>query len=163
MLSAAFTKKINFPLHSLFSSFGKHSVHINNLFYTLPMHRLVNFVLCIFYICIMYYGGIRAAGATIDARKTSNNYKDFELCKVFMHNFLSQNVVMFPLLLTRRIDTFWFESIDKLWSEITRTFWHIKPQFYAWIYTIKQLEIPKIFTLFIHNLNFKSLLSYANQ
>ena len=124
-------KKNNFRLRFLFSSFGKCSVHINNLFYTIPMHRLVNFMLCIFYICIMYYGGIRAAWATIDARKASNNYKDFELYKVFMHNFLSQNVLMFPLLLTRRIDRFWFESIDKFWSEVTRTFWHIKPQFYA--------------------------------
>ena len=35
-----------------------------------------------------------------------------------MHNFLYQNISTFPLyiLLTKRINTFWCESINRFWS-----------------------------------------------
>ena len=51
-------------------------------------------------------------------------HKDFELCQVFMHDFLCQNAWIFPLdvELTRRIDTFWSKSIDKFWSGGIKTF-----------------------------------------
>lgn len=46
-----------------------------------------------------------------------NIYRDFELYKDFMHNFLFQNVQKFPscILFTRRINTFWYKGIDKFW------------------------------------------------
>ena len=51
--------------------------------------------------------------------------KYLELYRVFVHNFLCQNVQIFPfyILLTRRINTFWSKSIDKFWSGGIKTFW----------------------------------------
>ena len=48
-------------------------------------------------------------------QNTGNSHKDIELFQVFIHDFLCQNVPIFLLyiLLTRRIDTFCSEGIDK--------------------------------------------------
>ena len=53
-----------------------------------------------------------------------NIYKAFELCQMSLHNFLCQNVLIFPLyiLLARRIDTFWSEVVESLWSRVTGYF-----------------------------------------
>ena len=58
------------------------------------------------------------------------NHKDFELCWVFINNFLCQNFAIFPLyaLLTKRIDTFWAKVIDPLSSWGIRIVWHRKSQ-----------------------------------
>ena len=57
-------------------------------------------------------------------RKSDKIHKDFELYQAFMHNFLSQNVSIFPIyiLLTRRINTFRSKGTDKVWGSI-ETFW----------------------------------------
>ena len=61
-------------------------------------------------------------------RKISNIHKDFEIYQVFMHNFLSQYVLIFwwYILLTMRIDTFWSESIKIFWPGDIATVWHRK-------------------------------------
>ena len=42
-----------------------------------------------------------------------------------MNDFLPQNVQIFPscILLTKRIDTLWFKSINKFWSGGISTVW----------------------------------------
>ena len=52
-------------------------------------------------------------------RKSDKIHKDFELYQAFMHNFLSQNISIFPIyiLLTRRINTFRSKGTDKVWRE----------------------------------------------
>ena len=57
-------------------------------------------------------------------RKISKIDKGFELCQVFMHNLLYQNIRIFALyiLLTRRINTFWSKAIDRFWSGDIKTF-----------------------------------------
>ena len=51
--------------------------------------------------------------------------QDFELCQVFIYNFMGQNVQIFALyiLLIRRINTFWSKSTEKFCSEAIRKFW----------------------------------------
>ena len=63
-------------------------------------------------------------------RKIYTIYKGFELCQVFMHNFLYQNVPIFPiyLLLTKRIDTLWSKGINTFWSGGIGTVWYGKSQ-----------------------------------
>ena len=63
----------------------------------------------------MYNGGI----GTVLAQKLiqEKSAKFTEILNVFMHNFLCQNVLIFPyILLTRKIDRFWSKAIDKFWS-----------------------------------------------
>ena len=57
-------------------------------------------------------------------RKISYIHKDFELCQRFRHNFLYQNVLIFPfyILLTRKIHTFSSKGIDKFWSGVSAQF-----------------------------------------
>ena len=45
-----------------------------------------------------------------------------------MHDFLGQNVLIFPLLilLTRITDTFWSEGISTFWSGVIRNVCHRK-------------------------------------
>ena len=59
------------------------------------------------------------------ARKIDNIYKDFQLYKVFMHNFLCKNVskLLLCILLTRRINTFWSKGINIFWSGGIDTVW----------------------------------------
>ena len=47
---------------------------------------------------------------------------------VFMHNFLCQNVLIFPLyiFLTKIIDTFWSEGIGRFWPGGIEKVWHRK-------------------------------------
>ena len=47
-------------------------------------------------------------------RKIDRSSKDFELYQIVMYNFLWQTVLMFPIyiLLTKRIEIFWFRDIS---------------------------------------------------
>ena len=47
-----------------------------------------------------------------------------------MHNFLCQNIPIFPLsiLRLRTIGTFWCNGIDTVWSGGIQNAWHIKKQ-----------------------------------
>ena len=50
-------------------------------------------------------------------------HKDFELYQVFIYNFLCQNILIFSILFTERIETFWPRDISSIWG--IRTFWII--------------------------------------
>ena len=41
-------------------------------------------------------------------------YKDFELCSVFMYNFLCQTVLIFPIF-TKVTETFWSREVTDIW------------------------------------------------
>ena len=64
----------------------------------------------------MYNGGIDTVFSQKVIQEKSAIFT--EILNVFMHNFLCQNVLIFPLyiLLSRKIDTFWPKAIDKFWS-----------------------------------------------
>ena len=110
----------------------------------MPMLGLVNLV-------YVNWGYQDSLGTKIHATKISNIYKYFELYQVFMHNFLSQNILIFPLLLIRRIDTFWFKSIDKCWPGDSRTFWHTK----------LHMKNRKSSQIFLTNTNFSFIIFYV--
>ena len=58
-------------------------------------------------------------------RQISNIHKDFELYQIFMHNFLCQNFLIFPLqiLLKRTINIFWSEGVSTYFGlEVSRQF-----------------------------------------
>ena len=78
------------------------------------------------------------------SRKIHNIYKDFKLYQLFLHKFLYQNVLIFPLdiLLKRRINTLWSDSIEAFWSESDETVWHKKSQ------TKNQQHLPTLFELY---------------
>ena len=78
----------------------------------------------VFYVSSMLIGDI----GMFWALQINNIHKGFELYQVTMHNLLCQSVPMFPLciLLTRRINIFWSESIDTFWPGAIGTVWNIK-------------------------------------
>ena len=69
-------------------------------------------------------------GPKSHTRKIGNVHKDFEQYQLLIHNVLCQNVPIFLLylLITRSVDTFWFEGINILWSGDIGIVWHRKSQ-----------------------------------
>ena len=80
------------------------------------------------------------------SRKIHNIYKDFKLYQLFLHKFLYQNVLIFPLdiLLKRRINTLWSDSIETFWSEDDEPVWQKK----------SQTKISNIYQHFLNYINF---------
>ena len=78
------------------------------------------------------------------SRKIHNIYKDFKLYQLFLHKFLYQNVLIFPLdiLFKRRINTLWSDSIEAFWSEGDEPVSYKKSQTKDWQY------LPTLFELY---------------
>ena len=68
-----------------------------------------------------WYRGI--LGPKKHKMKIGNIPKNFQLYQVFIYNFLCQNIpiLLFHILHTRRIYTYWSDSFDKYWSGDYRT------------------------------------------
>ena len=78
------------------------------------------------------------------SQKIHNIYKDFKLCQVFLHEFLNQNllIILLDILLKRRINTLWSDSIETFWSEDDEPVWYKKSQ------TKDQQYLPTLFELY---------------
>ena len=105
----------------------------------------------VFYVSSMLIGDI----GMFWALQINNIHKGFELYQVTMHNLLCQSVPMFPLciLLTRRINIFWSESIDTFWSGAIGTVWHRKSH--------TQKKIDSIHKDFFNYTNFSCIIFYG--
>ena len=82
-------------------------------------------VVLVEYWCSLSFGGIGKVWIQKNHTRKISNHKGFELYQVFMHDFLYQNILIFPLyiLLTRCIGTIWYKNIDTFWSGGINTVW----------------------------------------